>query len=102
MLRIKKHMLLFSMVMILLVSVSSVSAADSDSLSLANGIGSLSVDDIESGPVSTVEDSSHAPSVGGGSDSISSSSNLASGITDDTVSSWDEVSVENAARFLAL
>ena len=93
--KIKKHMLLFSMVMILLVSVSSVYADDSDSLSLANGIGSLSVDDIESGPVSTVEDSSHAPSVGGGSDSISSSSNLASGSTDDTVSSWDEVSVEN-------
>lgn len=93
--KIKKHMLLFSMVMILLVSVSSVYAADSDSLSLENGIGSLSVDDIESDPVSIVEDSSYASSVGGGSDSISSSSNLASGSIDNPVSSWDGASVEN-------
>ena len=93
--KIKKHMLLFSMVMILLVSVSSVSAADSDSLSLANGIGSHSVDDMGSGPVSIVEDSSYTSSVGGGSDTISSSSNLASGSIDNPVSSWDEASVED-------
>ena len=93
--KIKKQLILFSMVMILLVSVSSVYAADSDSLSLENGIGSLSVDDIESSPVSTLDDSYYASSVGGGSDSISSSSNLASGSSDDTVSSWDEVSVED-------
>ena len=93
--KIKKHMLLFSMVMILLVSVSSVYAADSDSLSLANGIGSHSVDDMGSGHVSIVEDSSYTSSVGGGSDTISSSSNLASGSIDNPVSSWDEASVED-------
>ena len=93
--KIKKHMLLFSMVMILLVSVSSVYAADSDSLSLENGFGSRSVDDMGSGPVSIVEDSSYASSVCGGSDSISSSSNLASGSIDNPVSSWDEASVED-------
>lgn len=93
--KISKHLLLFSMVMILLVSVSSAYAGDSDSLSLANGIESASVDDIGSSTVSTVEDSSQASSVGGGGDSISYSSNLAFGSTDDPVSSWDECSVEN-------
>ena len=83
------------MVMILLVSVSSVNAEDGDSLSLADRIDSLSVDDIESSSVSIVEDSYYAPSVGGSRDSISFSSNLASGSTDDTVSSWDEGSVED-------
>ncbi|WP_304104913.1 hypothetical protein [Methanobrevibacter ruminantium] len=93
--KISKHLLLFSMVMILLVSVSSAYAGDSDSLSLVNGIGSDSVDDIGSSTVSTVEDSSYASSVGGSGDSIASSSNLASGSTEGPVSGWDECSVEN-------
>ncbi len=95
--KINKQLLLFSMVMILLVSVSSVSADGSaDSFLSVDDIGFVSAsEEIELSTVSAEDDSCPVSSAEGSDDRIISSSNLASGSMDDPVSSMDEVSVEN-------
>ena len=95
--KINKQLLLFSMIMVLLVSVSSVSADGSaDSLLSVDNIGSVSaVEEIELSTVSSEDDSCQVSSAEGDSNRIISSSNLAAGSMDDPVSSVDEVSVED-------
>ena len=95
--KINKQLLLFSMIMVLLVSVSSVSADGSaDSLLSVDNIGSVSaVEEIELSTVSSEDDSCLVSSAEGDSNRIISSSNLAAGSMDDPVSSVDEVSVED-------
>ena len=95
--KINKQLLLFSMIMVLLVSVSSVSADGSaDSLLSVDNIGSVSaVEEIELSTVSSEDDSCLVSSAEGDSNRIISSSNLAAGSMDDPVSSVDEISVED-------
>ena len=95
--KINKQLLLFSMVMVLLVSVSSVSADGSaDSLLSVDNIGSVSaVEEIELSTVSSEDDSCLVSSAEGDSNRIISLYNLAAGSMDDPVSSVDEVSVED-------
>ena len=95
--KINKQLLLFSMVMILLVSVSSVSADGSaDYLTSVDDIGFVSaVEEIELSHVSVAEDSCPVSSADEDGDRSISSSNLAAGSMDDPVSSVDEISVED-------
>ena len=95
--KINKQLLLFSMVMILLVSVSSVSAdASADSLTSVDDIGTISADEeIELSTVSSEDDSCQVSSAEGDSNRIISPSNLAAGSMDNPVSSVDEVSLED-------